>query len=79
MVQFEIHTVEFNPMKGSSYFPLPDWITNKKAIVNIENKDDKCFRWCVLRYLYPREDNDIRLTDLKSMRILLTPKELIFL
>ena len=43
IIQLEIHTVEFNPMKGSSYIPLPDWITNKKAIVNIENKDEKCF------------------------------------
>ena len=43
VVQLEIHTVEFNPTKGSSYIPLPDWITNKKAIVNIQNKDEKCF------------------------------------
>ena len=39
--KLEIHTVEYNPTKGSSYIPLPDWITNKKAIVNIENKDEK--------------------------------------
>ena len=51
VVQLEIHTVEFNPTKGSSYIPLPDWITNKKAIVNIQNKDEKCFLWCILRYL----------------------------
>ena len=66
VVQLEIHISEFNPMNGSSYIPLPDWISNKKAIVNIQNKDDKCFLWCVLRYLHPREDNDTRLTDLKK-------------
>ena len=54
--KLEIHTVEFNPTKGSSYIPLPDWISNKKAIVNIQNKDDKCFLWCILRYLHPRKD-----------------------
>ena len=27
VVQLEIHTVEYNPTKGSSYIPLPDWIT----------------------------------------------------
>ena len=53
VVQLEIHTVEFNPTKGSSYIPLPDWISNKKAIVNIQNKDEICFLWCVLRYLHP--------------------------
>ena len=45
MVNLEIHTAEFNPMNGSSYIPLPDWISNKKAIVNIQNKDEKCFLW----------------------------------
>ena len=62
----EIHTVDFNPMKGSSYIPLPDWISNKKAIVNIENKDEKCFLWCILRYLHPKERDEERLTGLKK-------------
>ena len=66
VVQLEIHTVENGVMKGSSYIPLPDWISNKKAIVNIQNKDEKCFLWCVLRYLPPKENDDYRLTDLKK-------------
>ena len=66
VIQLEIHTVKFSPMKGSSYIPLPDWIMRKKAIVSIRNKDDKCFLWSVLRYLHPREKNDCRLTDLKQ-------------
>ena len=66
VVQLEIHTSEFNPMNGSSYIPLPDWISDKKAIVNIENKEEKCFIWCILRYLHPRKVNDTRLTDLKK-------------
>ena len=66
VVQLEINTSEFNPMNGSSYIPLPDWITNKKAIVNIENKDEKCFLWCILRYLHPVDEKDNRITDLKK-------------
>ena len=57
--KLEIHTVEYNPTKGLSYIPLPDWITNKKAIVNIQNKDEKCFLWSVLRYLHPIDKNKI--------------------
>ena len=35
VVRLEIHTVDYKPMmRGSSYIPLPDWITRKKAIVN---------------------------------------------
>ena len=59
--KLEIHTAEYNPTKGSSYIPLPDWISNKKAIVNIKNKDEKCFLWCKLRYLYPRDRDQERI------------------
>ena len=76
--KLEIHTVEYNPTKGSFYIPLPDWISNKKAIVNIENKDEKCFIWCILRYLHPREDNDNRLTDLKMYEFSLNTKGITF-
>ena len=66
VVQLEIHTAENGVMKGSSYIPLPDWISNKKAIVNIENKDEKCFIWCILRYLHPRDEKGSRISDLKK-------------
>ena len=66
MVNLEIHTNEYEPMKGSSYIPLPDWISNKKAIVNIQNKDQKCFLWCILRYIHPKERDEERLTDLRK-------------
>ena len=66
VIQLEIHTVEFKPLKGSSYIPLPDWIMRKKAIVSIRNKDSKCFLWSILRYLHPREKNESRLKDLEQ-------------
>ena len=78
VVQLEIHTVEFNPTNGSSYIPLPDWIKNKKAIVNIENKDEKCFLWCIIRYLHPRDKNDTRLKDLKKYENSLNTKGISF-
>ena len=51
--ELQINVVEYFPQKGSSYIDLPVWIKNKKAIINPKNKDDKCFIWCVLRYLHP--------------------------
>ena len=65
-------------MNGSSYIPLPDWISNKKAIVNIENKDDKCFLWCVLRFLHPKERDEERLVDLKKYENSLNTKGINF-
>ena len=79
VLKLEIHTVEFNPMKGSSYTPLPDWISNKKAIVKIQNKDEKCFLWSILRYLHPIEKDGTRLTDLKEYENSLNTKGINFL
>ena len=78
IIHLEIHTVDYNPMRGSSYIPLPDWIMRKKAIVSIRNKDEKCFLWCVLRYLNPRDKNDFRLTDLKQKENSLNTKGIVF-
>ena len=78
VVHLEIHTVNFNPMRGSSYIPLPDWIMRKKAIINIRNTDDKCFLWCVLRYLNPKPKNDDRLSDLKEKESTLNTKGIKF-
>ena len=66
VIQFEIHTVDYNPRRGSSHFPLPDWIKRKRAIIYIRNTDNKCFLWCVLRYLNPISKNDDRFYDLSS-------------
>ena len=78
VVQLEIHTVEYNPTKGSSYIPLPDWISNKKAIVNIQNKDEKCFLWRILRYLHPKERDEERVKDLKKYEFSLNTKGITF-
>ena len=66
VISFEIHTVDYKPIKGSSYISLPDFLLRKKAIINMENKDDKCFLWCVLRYLHPVQKNASRINDLRK-------------
>ena len=43
VISFEIHIVDYKPIKGSSYIPLPNFIMRKNAIINIKNEDDKCF------------------------------------
>ena len=60
----EIHIVDYKPIKGSSYIPLPEFIMKKKSIIIIQNKDNKCFLCSILRYLHPIKMNEIRLTDL---------------
>ena len=78
VLQLEIHTIEYKPIIGSSYIPLPEWIMRKKAIVSIRNSDNKCFIWSILRYLHPREKNDCRLKDLKQYESCLNTKGITF-
>ena len=45
---FNLNTIgfsKFNPFRGGSYIKLPDFIKNKKAVLNIENNDNKCHMW----------------------------------
>ena len=73
-----VQVSEFNPTKGSSYISLPKWITSKKAIINIQNNDDKCFLWCILRYLHPKESHEERIKDLEKYEFSLKTKDITF-
>ena len=39
---------QLNLTRGSSYVPLPEWLANRKAIINPQNQDQKCFKWAVI-------------------------------
>ena len=42
------------PLSGSSYLRLPVELRSpKKGLINITNKDQKCFLWCHVRYINP--------------------------
>ena len=57
IIQLELHNVRYNPLRGETYILLPKELADKKAIINVKNKDNKCFLWCVLRALNPKADN----------------------
>ena len=61
-----INVVEYSPLKGSSYIPLPKELRNSaKGLINMKNKDNECFRWCHIRHLNPQDKNPqmIKKTD----------------
>ena len=51
---------DYNPARGRSYIPTPPVLASKKAIVNVQNTDNKCFMWSILAALYPPKDNVTR-------------------
>jgi len=50
------------PSKGSSYIPLPQKLAKKKAIINLKNEDNQCFKWAVARALNAKQ-RDAQLID----------------
>jgi hypothetical protein len=53
------------PLRGSSYKDLPKFVKDKKAVINIKNADNECFRWCLLREVNPVNKNAERTSDLR--------------
>ena len=45
-------------------FPLPGFLAAKKAIINLKNEDDECFKWAIARALNPVEKHSDRI-DIK--------------
>ena len=60
VIILELHTVSYSPLRGETWIELSEELANKKAIINIKNKDNKCFLWCVLRALNPKDNHPER-------------------
>ena len=67
VIKLVLHTTRWEPVNAGSYIELPQALKNRKAIINMKNQDDKCFMWCVLRALNPKDKNAERIdNDLKN-------------
>ena len=52
----------YGSLAGSSYIPLPSKLNNSmKGLVNIENKDIECFKWCHIGLVNPQNTNPERI------------------
>ena len=67
VIKLVLHTTRWEPVNAGSYIELPQELKNRKAIINMKNQDDKCFMWCVLRALNPKDNHPERIdNDLKN-------------
>ena len=55
LISLEIDTGKYKPFSGSSYIPLPEYLAKKRAIINLKNNDDQCFKWAVTRAINPKD------------------------
>ena len=52
----------YRPLSGSSYMDLPvELRIPRKGLINIKNKDQKCFLWCHVRHINPSKENPERI------------------
>ena len=58
-----INISNYEPLLGGSYIPLPKALNNSmKGLINLKNKDHKCFMWCHVRLISPTNSHPERIT-----------------
>ena len=62
---YHLHKISFN--RAGSYIDSPDWIKNKKAIINPKNEDKECFKYAITSALNQEKigKNPQRITKIK--------------
>ena len=72
-----INISTYRPLSGSSSISLPAELRNpKKGLINVKNKDQKCFLWCHVRHINPLKEHPERIkkTDKKLLKNLIMMK-----
>jgi len=70
IIRFDVHLNVHKQYVGASYLRLPLWVSLKKAVVNIKNKDQLCFKWAMLAALHPQTHHPDRVTPYKKHELL---------
>ena len=62
-----------DPLRASAFVPIPRWIVEKEAVINVIGPGDDCFKWAVLAGMHHATDNPNRMENcmLASTTILL--------
>ena len=69
-----INISTYKPLLGSFYIDLPIELKSpRKGLINIKNKDQKCFLWCHVRHINPSKEHPgkIKKVDKKLLKILI--------
>ena len=57
-----INISTYRPLSGSSYTSLPIELKSpRKGLINIKNKDQKCFLWCHVKHINPSKEHPERI------------------
>ena len=63
-----INISNYEPLLGGSYISLPKALNNSmKGLINLKNKDHKCFMWCHVRLINPQNRTTERINKIKKV------------
>lgn len=48
LLRLQINLCKFQPLKGASFIPTPVRLAARKAVINIKNSDEFCFKWAIV-------------------------------
>ena len=65
-IKLYLNIAKYEPLKGSSYIPLPKVISDKKAIINLPNDDERCLEWHILADKHPNKNNPSKLSSYRK-------------
>ena len=51
-----VNVARYQPLRGGTYLPLPANLAKKKAIINVQNRDNECLKWALRAALFPPQD-----------------------
>ena len=67
--KIDTRTGVYSPAAGMGWRPLPEVLHSyirKKRLVNIENNDNQCFKWCIIAHVSPSARNPTRIGPYKK-------------
>ena len=65
LVKVELNLNKFQPLRGSTYIPLPTKLQLKKACINVQNQDEFCFKWAIILAIAKIKKNAMRTSQYK--------------
>lgn len=60
IIGLELRINKYYPLRGCKHISLPAFIANKKAVVNVKNQDDYCFKYSIWAKNVPRNPQRVR-------------------
>ena len=62
-LSIELTLWHLDPLRASAFVPLPKWIRDKRAVVNVTGTANDCFKWAVLAGLHPAIEHPNRMAS----------------